>query len=221
MFHLLVACINFWDFYITGLILGNYSFQIGLSPGFLNHRQSYVYICTIQSIDILLNFLKLEGHIKRNNINPMVLFKNYLMGTFVTDVIAVIPYSYFSPGFIFLRYLKIMKLNTYITYIEDSVTEYAILLINGQVIKELLNIFRLLMIIMIITHFFGCLWVWIGLYYKIKYEQGWIVKAIGGGILVDEGFFDIYIASVFWIITTFTSVGYGDITGEMPFEYLF
>ena len=40
------------------------------------------------------------------------------------------------------------------------------------------------------------------------------------GILGPE-FTDIYIASIYWIITSFTSVGYGDIYGAEPVENLF
>jgi len=31
----------------------------------------------------------------------------------------------------------------------------------------------------------------------------------------------LYTSSFYWIITSFTSVGYGDIKGETQFEYLF
>ena len=59
------------------------------------------------------------------------------------------------------------------------------------------------------------------MYYQIEKNSGWIVLAVDNGVLVDTEFFDIYIAAFYWIITTFTSVGYGDIFGNEPYENLY
>ena len=97
----------------------------------MNHKDGYAFICIIQSADILLNFVKLNGNLKKPNLNPMTIFKAYITGNFITDVIAVIPYSVIKPELIFLRYLKLMKFDTYFMYIEDVFTEYLLLVING------------------------------------------------------------------------------------------
>lgn len=49
------------------------------------------------------------------------IFKNYLRGNLLTDIIAVIPYSMIYRPLIFLRYLKLLKYNVYLTYFEDFV----------------------------------------------------------------------------------------------------
>ena len=48
---------------------------------------------------------------------------NYLKGNFLTDVIAVLPYSIILRPLIFLRYLKLLKYNVYFMYFEDFVIE--------------------------------------------------------------------------------------------------
>lgn len=34
-------------------------------------------------------------------------------------------------------------------------------------------------------------------------------------------YWSVYLASIYWVISTFTSVGYGDICGQTSFEELF
>ena len=92
-FHLVVAITLVYDFYLTGLIMGNYNFHKGLNPDFLNHKSNYAFICFIQCADIILNFLKMDGSARRANQNPKEIFFNYIKGNFLTDCIAVIPYS--------------------------------------------------------------------------------------------------------------------------------
>ena len=48
---------------------------------------------------------------------------SYLKGNFITDIIAVIPYSLVMRPLIFLRYLKLLKYNTYLMYFEDFIVE--------------------------------------------------------------------------------------------------
>jgi len=50
-------------------------------------------------------------------------------------------------------------------------------------------------------------------------ERGWIETEDDG--VPDEPPADIYIISLYWVITTLTTVGYGDITGHSYEEYLF
>ena len=51
--------------------------------------------------------------------------------------------------------------------------------------------------------------------------MGWIELAQVDHKILNSEFMDIYIASIYWIITSFTSVGYGDIYGDEPVENLF
>jgi hypothetical protein len=89
-----------------------------------------MFISCIQAFDIILNFFKLDNT-KQPNRNPLLIFNKYIRGNFVTDCIAIIPYSFFYPTLIFLRYLKLLKFNTYLGYIEDLLTDYLILIMNG------------------------------------------------------------------------------------------
>jgi len=121
-FHLVVAITLFFDFFLTGLIIGNYRFFVGEDNHFLNHQKNYAYICFVQCADILLNFVKLQNPTLKN-VDPRALCVQYLKGNFITDVIAVCPYSVFYPNLIFLRYLKLLKYNMYLSYFEEFVVE--------------------------------------------------------------------------------------------------
>ena len=87
MFHLIVACCFYVDFFVTGFILGNYEFihindnkndyfkdfEASLKYGcnekytkemiysFMNHGNIYFYIISIQMVDIILNFFIIDA----------------------------------------------------------------------------------------------------------------------------------------------------------------
>ena len=142
-FHMLVAFVLFFDFYLTGFIIGNYQFFLGNDPEFVNHRSYYQIICTVQIIDIILNFFKLEPGQKKikNTKNIMI---RYLSGNFVPDVVAVIPYSVVYPKLIFLRYLKLLKYQIYFFYVEEFVVEQFNNIMNGAQIKIFISLLRLI-----------------------------------------------------------------------------
>lgn len=60
-FHLMVSLVLFYDFFLTGLLLGNYRFLIGQEPEFMDHRFHYRFICVVQISDIVLNFFKIDN----------------------------------------------------------------------------------------------------------------------------------------------------------------
>ena len=60
------------------------------------------------------------------------------------------------------------------------------------------------------VHLMASIWIWVG-----GGEQGWIK-----GLLVEpDNPFHVYVASVYYVMTTFTTVGYGDIKGRKNEEY--
>lgn len=140
----MVAITLFYDFFLTGMIMGNYRFLKGEDKNFMNQQFHYKLICVVQIIDIVLNFFKIESGWRRKRINPFRVFFAYVTGSFIPDVVAVIPYSMINPPFIFMRYLKLLKFNTYLMYIEDIIVEVLNHCLNSEQIKILISMFRLL-----------------------------------------------------------------------------
>ena len=58
------------------------------------------------------------------------------------------------------------------------------------------------------VHLFASIWIWVG-----DGEEGWIKQK-----LVSDTEVHVYVASVYYVMTTFTTVGYGDITGKKNAE---
>ena len=73
-------------------------------------------------------------------------------------------------------------------------------------------------------HFIGCAWISIGKMNKCSWiEQGWYDDDIcNKGIKINkDNNQDVYITAMYWVITTLTTVGYGDFKGYTPVEYGF
>lgn len=79
---------------------------------------------------------------------------------------------------------------------------------------------RLQFMVIMVSHFFACLWVLIGQYYYENEDSGWI-KAGMDNKTQNYDFKSVYISAFYWVITTFTSVGYGDIVGSNTYENLY
>ena len=78
---------------------------------------------------------------------------------------------------------------------------------------------------MIITaiHIFACIWIIIGR----EIDGSWLRGCVGVDgqksctELITFDNYRIFITSVYWVITTLTTVGYGDQKGYTKYEYLF
>lgn len=66
-------------------------------------------------------------------------------------------------------------------------------------------------------HLLACFWIWQG---KSDGDKGWIATKVH---LLDDpdSNFDLYIASIYWVMSTLTTIGYGDFSGTTTYEYIF
>ena len=54
----------------------------------------------------------------------------------------------------------------------------------------------------------------------VENEEGWLYDLIDNEIQ-NEDFISYLITANYWVITSFTSVGYGDVLGSTSIEYLY
>lgn len=157
--------------------------------------------------------------------------KTYLKFWFWMDIIASLPYNWFIGGVLstdstnsgaynapkvlriirifrflkILRLLRLAKLKKILIKIEDFIAS-----------NTLANIFvfaKLLALVMFIAHWTACLWFLIGDQDSESHPVTWVTNLN----LQNKSFFEKYITSLYWALTTMSTVGYGDIT---PFTVL-
>ena len=74
------------------------------------------------------------------------------------------------------------------------------------------------MIFIFLSHIIANLWINIGLQQYVQNQAGWIWdNEQAGNQLLDFG--SLYITAIYWVMATFTQVGYGDIKGSTDAEY--
>ena len=83
-----------------------------------------------------------------------------------------------------------------------------------------MSMLRLLIQVVVVSHYFACIWALIGQYNLEHNQNGWIFLAIENDYQ-SKDYFAIYLTAFYWVITTFTSVGYGDILGVTSLENIF
>lgn len=134
------------------------------------------------------------------------------------------PWSVINPNYTFLRYLKFGKFGVYQGYVDELIVEMTQSFLNNEQLKKLKKAFLLVIQIIFVSHFFANLWILIGLIEMYEKQDGWILDNISDEILPEsakDDFYYLYITSIYWCITSFSSVGYGDISGLTKSEYNF
>ena len=155
-----------------------------------------------------------------------IIFKSYLKGMLIIDVLAIFPFALITQGAnsrsnVFVRFLrmarlsriirasKIGKILKYFTS-EENMESISALLAKYQGITRLASA---LFVVLILCHFTACMW-----YFSAKLSEfgpdTWIVR-YG---LEDETVWRKYLFGLYWALTTLTTVGFGDISAGTSAE---
>lgn len=101
--------------------------------------------------------------------------------------------------------------------VDDNISHYMNGLINSINLKKVMNTIDLITKLSFIAHMFANLWILIG-FVQMEKGTGWLVAYVDNGLLSEMDFMALYCTSIYWVVVTFSSVGYGDITGSTPTE---
>lgn len=185
------------------LIILTVLLQVGLIPlDFLfNLRSQNWYrildlsVSLIFFLDFFVNFLRYR-EVKKNSILKDVYWDSYSSQKFfIADILAILPYAVFfsNPIFQLFRLLKWVRVLKMARFFQIR---------NIRVLSKI-SFWFILLGFLIFSHWLTCGWLHIH------------------GLESDLTNVDNYVQSLYWVITTLTSVGYGDIVPHGNVEMLF
>jgi hypothetical protein len=154
---------------------------------------------------------------------PVTTFKNigyrYLTGWFLVDFLSVFPfYLIFSKNGLLIQMLRIFRMPKLMELIKVEKTKKIVnsffenasreekVLVNHLVINAY-KIIRLIFIAAIITYFFGCFWYIISDNFHASDDERTFIKYFN---LKEESDFRKLIICCYYILTSLSTVGYGD-----------
>ena len=196
----------------------------------------FILIDAIYIIDIIINFFRAYKNFDENLIRrTKKIFLHYLKTWFIIDLIQAIPYfsvikfledandnEQFGYKFIEFRIInaklyiilliKIIKVYKML-YNNSTISYFSEILSRNEILDEQGGFIIIFFIILLVLNMTTCLFIFLG----INVYPSWITKLN----IQDTSYLYIYLSSIYFIMVTITTVGYGDITGQDLLEIFF
>lgn len=189
----------------------------------------------IFAADIVLNFMTGITVNGKVNLQPDAIAKDYLTTFFVIDFISAIPVDeiirYTEAGggqnslYRTSKFLKIFKLLRLLKLFRVLRMNRILSRLEAQLAIKygLLKCVKFSMFVLFAAHILACLFVYIANFGPDP-DHTWMTNfcqtGFEGKCLVDETIYDQYVASMYWAITTMSTIGYGDIVPQTSSERL-
>lgn len=153
---------------------------------------------------------------------------NYACGWMIPDIIACIPINYIIDGnknynslirvariprlYRLFKITKLLRLGKVLKH-KNKTMRYLSYILRISAAFE--RIFWFALIYILLIHIVSCLWVFVGFYDTTS------VNWIDYGGFTEYDNVSLYVVSIYWAFTTFTTVGYGDVLAVNSTEKLF
>ena len=151
---------------------------------------------------------------------PLLIFMFVFHIRFYTDFISLIPLYMIDNRWYWFKIARILRVNsivTWIKYTRPPSSKLKNLIMNHySSFNTVLTVLWFANMIMITCHCIACLWFYIPNELSTPNSLTWLGPSWATYSLSDN-----YMRSLYWTAVTFSSVGYGDITGKTTEEYIF
>ena len=152
-------------------------------------------------------FIKLNTGIYRQghlDTNRSVIFGDYLKKSLVLDVYSSLPFGYFSQNFPILMYFLVCKLIKILeVYLFFNTVQ---LILKDLTLMKCLYYLKIFVTVLLCIHWLACVWCYIGIFDSSNQYDSWVIL---------EGNLDlsvIFVKCVYYVLTSISTLGYGDYT---------
>ena len=175
------------------------------------------------SVEILLNFFTVDEKSRTLKARASA----YLWSYFVFDIVATLPPMVTGQQYDHINVLKMLRL-VHVLEIFEPFQRLIDLLMHDKIRKQKENIFQLIVLFasaLLGAHICACVWIAMGTieggWYKTKMEDtfGCEVNPVYE-CWEQNSPIQIYEFCLYWILTVFTTVGYGDYAGGNSREFV-
>lgn len=216
LFDLLVCFINLY-----------LAFSIPFRLAFFDdYRVNKLYIHDLILDGILLLHILIKVNTARKpdsylyNLTKHKFIQHFMSLGFYTDILSIIPMYMLNNHWYWLKTTRIIRVNSIFAWIlSTKIPKIIMKKVNHSRYETILTIFHMLQFsnyILITCHCIACLWFIIPNNLSVNNDFTWL----GDGWEV-YSITDNYMRSLYWTTVTFSSVGYGDITGKTTEEYIY
>ena len=213
-----------WDVFMVLLIIATcvvIPFQLAFRHVVLPFGSALVYgIDFFFWLDILFNFFTSYRRPGEKITDVRLTTRHYLRGYFALDLIATLPLDAFFLG---QEHLAIVGLPLVLVLRQFRLLRLVKLFVIFKRWERrawgkagYLRLALLLILFLILIHWIACVW-FLAPYLADFPENSW-VTAEG---IAKEDLPTQYIRSLYWVVTTVSTVGYGDVLPANDYEYLF